>query len=363
MIEKLRLTWMAWLLALTLPLCAALKPDEDASTVTTLIVRLFEQAHFAHQKLDKEIAARFLKKYIESLDYNHLFFLEADVADFDHFKPRLHEMIRMGDVTPAYEIFSRYSQRLEEAVGMMKQSLTQPMDFSAPDTIALDRTKAPWPANEAERETLLRRQVKYDLLEQDLNKTKPEEAVRTLTRRYDRLLRSLREMDGQDVLDVYLNALCHAYDPHSDYLGASDLKNFEIGLRLSLCGIGAVLQSQDGYAKIVSLVPGGPADVDKRLKPNDRIAEVAEGDQAWVDVLDMKLNKVVELIRGAKGTKVRLKIIPADAPDSSVRKVISLIRNQVKLTEQRAKARLVELPGSPSADAAANPPASPRQSG
>ncbi|MCX6909416.1 MAG: S41 family peptidase, partial [Verrucomicrobia bacterium] len=175
------------------------------------------------------------------------------------------------------------------------------------------------------------------------NKTKPDEAVRVLTHRYDRMLRSMHEMDAGDVLEFYLNALCHAYDPHSDYLGASQLKDFEIGMRLSLFGIGAVLRSEDGYAKIVSLVPGGPADLDKRLKPNDRIVAVGEGDQPPVDVMDMKLTKVVEHIRGAKGTKVKLTVIPASATDSSVRKVITIVRDEVKLTEQQAKAKVVEL--------------------
>ncbi|MBM3888449.1 MAG: tail-specific protease [Verrucomicrobia bacterium] len=356
MIVRLCRIWLVWLLVAALPSSAALKPTEEAGTIAAMIVRLFEHAHFAHHKLDNEVAARFLKKYIEGLDYNHLFFLQSDVQEFERYQARLDELTRAGNVTPAYEIFARYTQRVEEAVAKMKQFMAQSPDFNTSETIALDRTKAAWPADAAEQEALLRRQVKYELLEQELSKTKPEEALRTLTRRYDRLLRSLREMDSQDVLETYLNALCHAYDPHSDYLGPSDLKNFEIGLRLSLCGIGAVLQSQDGYAKIVNLIPGGPADLDKRLKPNDRIAEVAEGDQPWVDVVDMKLSKVVEHIRGAKGTKVRLKIIPADAPDSSVRKVIALIRNEVKLTEQRAKAKIIEWPGRPSAEADAKHP-------
>ncbi|MCX7823988.1 MAG: carboxy terminal-processing peptidase [Verrucomicrobiae bacterium] len=356
MLLRLLAVWLMWLSAAAWPLGAAMQPAEEAGAIATMIVRLFEHAHFGHQKLDKEVAARFLKKYIEGLDYNHLFFLQSDVREFDRYAARLDEMTRAGNVTPAYEIFARYSRRVEEAVAKMKEFMTQPLDFNTSETIALDRTKAPWPADEAEQEMLLRRQVKYEMLEQELSKEKPEEARKTLTRRYDRLLRSLREMDSRDVLDAYLNALAHAYDPHSDYLGPADLKNFEIGLKLSLCGIGAVLQSQDGYAKIVSLIPGGPADLDKRLKPNDRIVEVAEGEQPWVDVVDMKLSKVVELIRGAKGTTVRLKIIPADAPDSSVRKVVTLIRNEVKLTEQRAKAKIIEWPGNTSAHAARSSP-------
>ena len=321
----------------------ALQPAPDAKAITELTVKLFEHAHYSHHRLDAEAASRFLARYIESLDYNRLFFLQGDVKEFDAYRPTLVERTRGGDVQPGFDIFARYQQRIEQAVALAKETLQQPMKFDSTETILIDRTKAPWPADEAERAKLWRERVKYDLLQESLNKTKPDEAVRVLTRRYDRMLRSMHEMDAGDVLEFYLNALCHAYDPHSDYLGASQLKDFEIGMRMSLFGIGAVLRSEDGYAKIVSLVPGGPADLDKRLKPNDRIVAVAEGDQAPVDVMDMKLTKVVEHIRGAKGTKVKLTVIPASAADSSVHKVITIVRDEVKLTEQRAKAKVVEL--------------------
>ena len=322
-----------------------LQPAPDASAITGLAVKLFEHAHYSHHKLDAEAAKRFLDRYIESLDYNRLFFLQGDLQEFDAYRSMLVERTRAGDVQPGFDIFARYQQRIEQAVVLAKEALQQPMKFDGNESIMIDRTKAQWPADEAERARLWRERVKYDLLQESLNKTKPDEAIKVLTRRYDRMLRSMREMDSGDVLEFYLNALCHAYDPHSDYLGASQLKDFEIGMRMSLFGIGAVLRSEDGYAKVVSLVPGGPADLDKRLKPNDRIVAVAEGDQPPVDVMDMKLTKVVEHIRGAKGTKVKLTVSPASAADSSVRKVITIVRDEVKLTEQRAKARVVDLPG------------------
>ena len=334
---------IVWLLVATVSFGAALQPPPESATITGLAVKLFEHAHYSHHKLDTESASRFLMRYIEALDYSRLFFIQSDLKEFDNHLPALADRTRAGDVQPAFDIFARYRQRTEEAVALAKECLKQPMNFDGNDTILIDRSKAPWPANETERAKLWRERVKYDLLQESLNKTKPDEAIRVLTRRYDRTLRSMREMDAGDVLEVYLNALCHAYDPHSDYLGASQLKDFEIGMRLSLFGIGAVLRSEDGYAKIVSVVPGGPADLDKRLKPNDRVVAVAEGDQPPVDVVDMKLTKVVEHIRGAKGTKVKLTIIPANATDSSVRKVITIVRDEVKLTEQRAKARVVEL--------------------
>lgn len=325
------------------------KPGPDAGRIAHLTAKLFEQAHYNHHKLDAPLAAKFLRKYIEALDYTRMFFWQTDLKEFDQHKATLIGKTLADDATPAFEIFARYQQRIEQAIGWVKETLKQPADFTGDEKIQIDRSKAQWPADEAAARDLWRLRVKHELLQEHLNKTKPEEAVRLVTRRYDRLLRAVNEMDADDVIETYVNALCHAYDPHSDYLGKSELKNFEIGMKLSLFGIGAVLKSEDGYTKIVSLVPGGPADMSRQLKVNDRIVGVAQGEGEPVDVVDMKLNKVVELIRGAKDTKVRLTFIPANAPDSSVRKTVSLIREEIKLTEQEAKAKVIETGGNEAA--------------
>jgi len=179
-----------------------------------------------------------------------------------------------------------------------------------------------------------------------------EEIVKLITRRYARQTRMLMEFDQDEILQIYLTALCHAYDPHSDYMSRSSLENFNISMKLSLFGIGAVLRFEDGYCKIMELMPG-PAQRSGQVKPNDRIIMVAQGTNEPVDVVDMKLNKVVELIRGPKGTEVRLTIIPADAPDPSIRKQLTLIRDEIKLEDQEAKAKIIELP---SPDGPGHPP-------
>lgn len=188
-----------------------------------------------------------------------------------------------------------------------------------------------------------------------LEKDNADEIVKILTRRYARMLRALHDYDGEDVLQLYLTALAHVYDPHSDYMGRSELENFSIGMKLSLFGIGALLRSEDGYCKIQSLTPNGPAEKSKKLKPNDKIIAVAQGEGTAIDVVDMKLNKVVEMIRGPKGTEVRLTVVPADASDPSVRKVISLVRDEIKLEDQEAKAKLIELPSDKSAAGSEKP--------
>src|SRR5439155_5300652 len=166
-----------------------------------------------------------------------------------------------------------------------------------------------------------------------LEKENDTEIVKLLSRRYTRMVRALHEYDNDDVLQYYLTSLARVYDPHSDYMGKAELENFSIGMKLSLFGIGALLSSEDGYCKIQELKPG-PAMRSKKLKPNDRIIAVAQGDGEPVDVVDTKLSKVVELIRGPKGTEVRLTVIPADAPDPSVRKVVTLVREEIKLEDQ-----------------------------
>ena len=179
---------------------------------------------------------------------------------------------------------------------------------------------------------------------QKLDRENADEIVKIITRRYTRILRTVNDYDNDDVLQIYLSALTHVYDPHSDYMGKSELENFSIGMKLSLFGIGALLRSEDGFCKIQSLIAEGPAERGKKLKANDKIIAVAQGSQPAVDVVDMKLNKVVELIRGPKGTEVRLTIIPGDAADPSVRQTVSLVRDEIKLEDQAAKAKIIDLP-------------------
>ena len=163
-----------------------------------------------------------------------------------------------------------------------------------------------------------------------------------MARRYDQLLKSVEERDDEDLSQLFLNSVAQSYDPHSEYLGRSDLESFEINMRLSLTGIGAELRSDDGYAKVQRLLPGGPAQMSGKMSVGDRIAAVAQGKDAFVDTVDMKLDKVVEMIRGKKGTVVRLQVIPANATDPSKRRVVELVRDNVKLTEQEAKAEIIE---------------------
>jgi carboxyl-terminal processing protease len=327
------------------PAQAALDPGPAAPLIAQMVSRILETNHYSHHALDAKTSKELLNNYVEMYDYNHMFFDKNDMAEFQtKFGDGLAQRLKEGDVEPAFYIFERFLKRLEEREAYVRQVTAAPVDFSADEMMVIDRHEAPWPAPGPEMTDLWRKRVKYELLQERLAKTKPEEQAKTVLTRYERLRRSYSEYDSNDVLQNYLTSLTHAYDPHSDYMAAPQMENFNISMRLSLVGIGAVLRSEDGYAKIVSLVPGGPADVDKRLKPNDRIDAIAQGDGPWVEAVGMKLDRLVQMIRGEKGTVVRLRVLPADAIDPSTKVTITLTRDEIKLTDQEAKAKIITVP-------------------
>jgi carboxyl-terminal processing protease len=221
--------------------------------------------------------------------------------------------------------------------------LKEKFDFTTDETILANRHKADFPKDEKEAEQLWRGRIKFELLAARMGKETEADAIKRIGKRYDRLEKTMREFDSEEILQTYLDSLSHVYDPHSDYMGPTEAQEFDIKhISLTLSGIGATLQWDDGYTKIVSMVPGGPAAKSKLLKPNDRIVAVAQGDGEAVDVVEMRLNKVVQMIRGKRGTPVTLTVIPADSSDGTARKTFTIIRDEIKLKDQMAKARVYE---------------------
>jgi carboxyl-terminal processing protease len=324
-----------------------LKIGPNDGTIAKFTTLLLEQQHFSKLQLNDSISTKFLDRYLDALDQLHMHFLQSDLDDFESYRTILDDLIeKKGDVTPAHHIFARFFKRIEQRVAYVGELLTtEKFEFSGDDRYNLDRRKAAAPKTLDEARELWRQHLRYEILQEKLNKEKPEEIGAKISRRYARLLRMYQDFDGDDVFELYLSALTRVYDPHSDYMGKSALDNFNVSMKLALFGIGALLQSEDGYCKIKSLVPEGPAARSKKIQENDRIIGVAQGDNQPVDVVEMKLNKVVEMIRGPKGTEVRLTIIPADAHDPSVRKTVTLVRDEIKLEDQEAKAKIIELPG------------------
>ncbi len=320
----------------------ALQAKSDAEQICVSVGRLLEEGHYTHQQLNAEMSQKFLRNYLELLDFSHLFFTQKDVdALTGKYGTALADDVLLGNLKPAYEIYDLYQKRVDERVAKIKELLKQPMDFKTDATVELRREKAPWPKDEAEADELWRGRIASELLQEKLSEHPIEPGPQLVGRRYDRIARNVHEEDREEQVKLYLDALAQSYDPHSEYLSKADFKNFNIQMGLSLVGIGAMLRTEDGYAKIESLVPGGPAQVDGRLKVGDRITAVGQGQGEFVDVRDMRLDKVVEMIRGKKGTKVRLLAIPANAPDPSQRKNVELVRDEIKLKDQEARADII----------------------
>lgn len=318
----------------------------DAAT-TVLTTKLLENSQIAHQKLDENLAGKFLDRYLDTLDGNHMIFLQSDLAEFAKYRPTLAETTRkQGDTSLAHVIFKRYLERLNQRVayiaGLLKEGN---FEFTADETFSYDREKTPHPADLTAAKALWKQQFRYEYLQEKLAGKKEPEIAKILGRRSARIAETMRKLDTSGVLEIYLEALAQVYDPHSDYMGKEQMQSFEIAMNLSLVGIGATLQSEDGYCKIKELVPGGPAARSGLLKSGDRIVGVAQKEHdEFVDIVDLPLAQSVDMIRGKKDTPVYLNIIPATATDDSVRKSITIVREEIKLEDQQAKAKIIEQP-------------------
>jgi carboxyl-terminal processing protease len=326
---------------------AAASPDPGATeaNITRLTTGLLEHSQFAHHPFDDALASTLLDRYLDSLDGSRSLFLQTDVDEFATYRATLAQTTRTGDTRAAQAIFARYLQRLEERLSYVTGALgTETFDFTGHDAYSLDREQAPRPRDLAAAKGLWRQQLRAEYLQEKLSDKPKDQIARTLTLRNTRQVGTMKALRSDEVLAVYLDALAHVYDPHSDYLGHEEMESFSIAMNLSLFGIGATLESADGYCKIRELVPGGPAARSGLLKAGDRITAVAQAGKEPVDIVNMPLSHAVELIRGPKGSTVTLTVIPAGAADSALPKTESIVRDQVKLEDQEANARIVEMP-------------------
>ncbi len=319
-----------------------------ASAVTLITTKVLETSQYAHHPLDAELVTRFLDRYLDSLDGSRLLFLQSDVAEFGKLRSSLAQGLRQqGDVEPARIIFQRYLQRLAQHDAWVSEALQkEQFDFTGDDRFTYDRKDAARPADLTAAKNLWRQQLRYDYLQEKLGGKKPEEIAKTLADRSSRSLQTMRKLNDDSVLEIYLEALAHDYDPHSDYMGREQLQSFQMVMNLSLVGIGATLESEDGFCKIHELVAGGPAAKSGLIKVGDRIVGVAQGDgKDFADLVNLPLTQAVELIRGPKGSTVRLSILPAGTASGGVRKTVAIVRDEVKLEDAQAKARVIDLPG------------------
>jgi carboxyl-terminal processing protease len=343
----MKLVLFVWLAVSALFAIAANRPAAvDPQQVAIVVGRLLEQGHYTRQKLDPQMSARVLDSYLENLDQNKLYFTREQVTPIvQKYGGALGQSILKGDLGPAREIYKIYKQAVMIRVAKIHQLLKKEYTFTSDRTVALYRYKEPWPADTAEADSLWRDQIEGDLLQEKLNNLSTEPAAQVVGRRYDQFQKSVAERDDEDLVKVFLNAAAQAYDSHSEYLGRFELEDFDAQMRLSLVGIGASLILQDGYVKVIDLPAGEPAARSGQISVGDRIVAVAEIDQPFADIVGMPFSKVLDMIRGKRGTVVRLQIIPANAgnaADPSQRRVVELVRDEVKLTAQEARAEIIE---------------------
>jgi carboxyl-terminal processing protease len=385
-----------------------LSPGPDDGIIALVTARALEGNHYREQRFTDEVSAKFFDRYIESLDPQRLHFTQEDIAEFSEYRTKLDNLMlnrRTGaDTRPAYLMFNRFRERLDQRVAYAVELLQQgDFDFDTNEMVILNRKDEPHPENLEAARQLWRQRLRSEYLQEkvakyaakqkearkpakaaeasdeakvpkvgfqlDTNglseatmaglpktnasqaaaevaaapkKTEADEIVDTLTRRYTRNATFYRDLEAADVLEIYLSSLAHVYDPHTDYMGPPQAENFAIGMNLSLFGIGAVLQSDgDGYCKIAELKPG-PAMKSNKIKEGDRIVAVAQSNAPPVDVVDMNLNKIVQLVRGPQGTEVRLTVVPPD--NTTDRREVVLIREEIKLDDQAAKAKVIDFP-------------------
>ncbi len=322
------------------PLTGANEPDPGQITIA--VARLLENVHYSKLPLDDAMSQRLLRNYLDALDYNHLFFTKEDVDAFtQQWGTRLDDEILAGRTLAAHQIYDLFRKRAEERIAYARELLASELNFEGEGSVEINRQKVPWPASEEEARRVWRDRITSEVLQERLSKKKTE-PLQAVGKRYDQFMRNLQEQSSEDVVKTFLLCLAQTYDPHSEYLSKNDLEQFSINMRLSLFGIGAKLRSEDGYAKIWELVPGGPALKSGKIKVGDRIVSVAQGDKEFVDCVDMKLDKVVNMIRGKKDTLVRIQLIPVDATTGSERHIVEIKRDEVKLKDEEARAELIE---------------------
>lgn len=317
-----------------------------AHATAQLVARVLQEAHYIQKPVTAATSQELMRLYLRMYDPSRMFFLAGDIDDFNaRFGPAAAPLLVAGAVDPAYYIFNRFMTRLRERVGWTHDLVRSSFTFTSDGTILADRHEAPWAADEAAARELWRQRIESDMLQEKLNGTKPEEWAKNVRKNYDRLVDNYKELDSSDVLQDYLTALAASYDPHSEYMAAPAEENFDISLGISLVGIGVTLQMEEGYVKIIGIVPGGPAEKSNAFHLNDRIDGVAQGnDGPFVEAAGMRLDSLVKLIRGEKGTVVRIRLIPADALDSAARVTVKMVREKILLRDQQARAQLVLVP-------------------
>ncbi len=316
----------------------ALAPTARDRMIARQVGALLEDAHYSQQRIDDTMSSRVLDKFLDSLDGQRSYFLASDIAEFETYRLRFDDMIRTGDIEPAYWMFARYQQRTRERIEHALALLDQEPDFALSEYFEFDREGAAWPLNQAELDELWRKRVKNDAISLLLAGKTWSEAAETLRSRYERVLTRGEQIKPEEVFEIYLNSYARSFDPHTSYFSPRNSEEYKIQMSLNYEGIGASLQLIDDYVTIMNLIEGGPAAAAGTLAVKDRITAVGQGtEEPLVDVIGWRIDDVVQLIRGKGNTVVRLQVLPVGAVPGSPEKVVQLTRGKVTLEAQAAR--------------------------
>ena len=350
---KIKLSVVAVSLLLSSAVLQAQTDDEEAglpelaqekqhSIAAKRISDLFTRAHYKKVKIDDELSEKVFDRYLDSLDSSKHFFLASDLDSFSEYKDKFDEAIRIGNLEIAYDMFELNLQRRQERLEFALSLLDKPFDFEqADDKFFYDREDAVWPANQTEIEELWRQRVKYDALNLSLADKTLEETQELLTKRYERAIKRLAQTKSEDVFQAVMNSFARSIEAHTSYLSPQRTERFQMDMNLSFEGIGAVLRIEEDHTTIMSVVPGGPADKSGSIKPEDQIIGVAQSDEtSFTDVVGWRLDEVVELIKGPKGSEVRLQVQKGGTETKNVIEV-AITRDKIKLEDRAAKSNII----------------------
>ena len=315
----------------------AVAPTDSQRATARKVGRLLEEYHYSHAPIDRKMSDVVFQRYLEFLDPQRSYLLATDVNEFSAYRYQFDDMIRTGNVDPAFLMFARFQQRNRERMQFALAQLKTEPDWTVDESFDFDRAHAPWPAEEAQLNDLWRKRVKNDALSLLLTGKQWPEATDILRKRYERVLKRIDQVTSEDVFENLMNAYARAFDPHSSYFSPRSSEEYKIQMSLNYDGIGASLQVVDDYVTIMNIIEGGPAAVAATLKPNDRITAVGQGHEgSLTDVIGWRLDDVVQLIRGKAGTSVRLQILPGGAAPGSTEKTLEFVRNKITLEAQAA---------------------------
>ena len=322
-----------------------LYPEQRHENIGELVAQFIQKSHYNQIAVDDALSSKVLDFYVENLDRNRMYLLASDIEYFERYRYQLDDIVKSKPLDPVYEIFEVYQTRVRERLNFALAQLESEPDFLSEDEYRFDRTEQPWAADSMELDDIWRQRVINDALSLALEDEPWEKVHDVLSKRYTGFIKRLDQVNNDDVFERFMNMFAHAVDPHSSYLSPRNADEYRIAMSLSYVGIGATLQTEDDFVRIVNIIRGGPADFDGTLKRDDRITAVAQGPEGdFVDVIGWRLDDVVDLIRGPKQSVVRLQIIPANAIPGNPKEVIELTRGAVKLEEQAAKSDVIKIP-------------------